>query len=159
MTGLLIAAAASVSSPEAGDLGSVLLWVAVPAVLLGTAAAAAIKRAVLSRPRFSKHRPGLRTFIWVGIADMVAWAVLWPALLALRLRGLESGRVLWVLALLMVVALGYLANRYGFGRAFDPQVAGSIRGTLLAELFTILMPVLSVAFGFAIFWLLGALGV
>jgi hypothetical protein len=59
----------------------------------------------------------------------------------------------------MVVALGYLANRYGFGSAFDPRVAGSIRGTLLAELFTILMPVLSVAFGFAIFWLLGALGV
>jgi hypothetical protein len=159
VTGLLIAAAASVSSPEAEDLGRVLLWVAVPAVLLGTAAAAAIKWAVLSRPRFGGQRPGFRTFIWVGIADMVAWAVLWPALLALRLRGLESGRGLWVLALLMVVALGYLANRYGFGRAFDPRVAGSIRGTLLAELFTILMPVLSVAFGFAIFWLLGALGV
>jgi hypothetical protein len=159
VTGLLIAAAASVSSPEAGDLARLLLWVAVPAVLLGTAAAAAIKRAVLSRPRFREHRPGVRTFVWVGIADMVAWAVLWPALLALRLRGLESGRGLWVLALLMVVALGYLANRYGFGRAFDPKVAGSVRGTLLAELFTILMPVLSVGFGIAIYQLLGVLGV
>lgn len=158
MTGLLAAAAASVSSPEAENLGRVLLWVAVPAVLLGTAAAAAIKRAVLSRPRFAAHRPGLRSFVWVGLADLVAWAVLWPALLALRLRGLESGRGLWVLALLMVVALGYLANRYGFGRAFDPRVAGSIRGTLLAELFTILMPVLSVGFGFAIYQLLGVLG-
>lgn len=159
MTGLLIAAAASVSSPEAGDLGRILLWVAVPAVVLGTVAAAAVKSAVLSRPRFREHRPGVRTFVWVGLADMVAWAVLWPALLAVRIRGLTSGRGLWVAALLMVVALGYVANRYGFARAFDPKAAGSMRGTLLAELFTILMPVLSVAFGFAIFWLLGALGV
>ena len=34
-----------------------------------------------------------------------------------------------------------------------------MRGTLLAELFTILMPVLAVAFGLLIFLVLGALGV
>lgn len=151
-------AAAAAAVPEAEDLGRLLLWVAVPAVLLGTAAAAAIKRAVLSRPRFAEHRPGISTFVWVGLADMVAWAVMWPLLLAVRIRGLESGRGLWVFALLMVVALAYIANRYGFGRAFDPRIAGSVRGTLLAELFTILMPVLSLGFGLAIFGLLRVLG-
>ena len=155
-----VAPFASTTSPaQAEDLGRMLLWVAVPAVILGTVAAAAIKRAVLSKPRFTDHRPGIQAFVWVGLADMVAWAVLWPALLMVRVRGLESGHGLWVVALLMVVALGYVANRYGFGRAFDPSVAGSVRGTLLAELFTILMPVLSVLFGLAIFWLLGKLGV
>jgi len=141
-----------------GDLGQLLVWVAVPAAILGALAAGAIKRAVLSRPRFRDHRPGLHTFVWVGLADLVVWAVLWPALLAVRLQGMSSNRGLWVLALLMVVALGYIANRYGFGRAFDPSVAGNVRGTMLAELFTILMPVLGVIFGIVIFFALGMWG-
>jgi F0F1-type ATP synthase membrane subunit c/vacuolar-type H+-ATPase subunit K len=90
----------------------------------------------------------------VGLADLVAWALLWPALLAVRLQGVSSNRGLWILALMMVIALGYIANRYGFGRAFDPSVAGSVRGTMLAELFTILMPVLAVIFGLVIFFAL-----
>ena len=149
-------AASPIGPPE--DLSQLLVWVAVPAAILGALAAAAIKRAVLSRPRFREHRPGLRAFVWVGLADLVAWAVLWPALLAVRLQGISSNRGLWVLALLMVVALGYIANRYGFGRAFDPSVAGGVRGTILAELFTILMPVLAVGFGIVIFAALGMLG-
>jgi hypothetical protein len=131
--------------PPSGAFGQLLVWVAVPAAILGAIAAGAIKRAVLASPRFLDHRPGVRTFVWVGLADLVAWAVLWPALLVVRLQGVSSKRGLWVLALLMVVALGYIANRYGFHRALHPTVAGSVRGTLLAELFTILMPVLSVA--------------
>jgi hypothetical protein len=131
--------------PTSGAFGQLLVWVAVPAAILGAIAAGAIKRAVLASPRFLDHRPGVRTFVWVGLADLVAWAVLWPALLVVRLQGVSSKRGLWVLALLMVVALGYIANRYGFHRALHPTVAGSVRGTLLAELFTILMPVLSVA--------------
>ena len=90
---------------------------------------------------------------------MVAWAVLWPALLAVRIHGLTGGRGLWIVALLLVVALGYTGNRYGFGRAFDPAIAGSLRGTLLAELFTILMPILAVIFGLVIYWILAAIGV
>ncbi len=149
-------AASPPGPPE--DFSQLLVWVAVPAAILGALAAAAIKRAVLSRPRFREHRPGLRAFVWVGLADLVVWAVLWPALLAVRLQGISSNRGLWVLALLMVVALGYIANRYGFGRAFDPSVAGGVRGTILAELFTILMPVLAVGFGIAIFVALGFWG-
>jgi len=141
--------AASSVTPPAEDLGRLLVWVAVPAAIIGAAVAAFIKRAILSRPRFRSRRPGARTFVWIAIADMVAWAV----------QGVAGQRGLWMIALLLVVVLGYIANRYGFGRAFDPAVAGSLRGTLLAELFTILMPVLSVVFGFLIFWLLRAFGI
>jgi hypothetical protein len=142
----------------AEDLGRLLLWVAVPAVILATLVAGLIKHAILSSPRFRDQRPSWRTFAWVAISDMVAWAVLWPALLVVRIHGLAGGRSLWIIALLLVVALGYTGNRYGFGRALDPAIAGSLRGTLLAELFTILMPVLAVIFGLLIFWLLSLLG-
>jgi hypothetical protein len=159
MTALLssIVAVSAATSP-AEDFGRLLVWIAVPAVILGAAAAALIKRAILSGSRFRSQRPGTRTFVWVAIADMVAWGVLWPALLVVRIQGVAGHRGLWVFALMLVVTLGYIANRYGFGKAFDPAVAGSLRGTLLAELFTILMPVLSVLFGILIFWLLGFLG-
>lgn len=155
----MTAGAFSATTPPAEDLGRLLVWVAAPAVIIATVGAAFIKRAILSSPRFRDQRPSWRTFAWVAISDMVAWAVLWPALLAVRIQGLTGNRGLWVAALLLVVALGYTGNRYGFGRAFDPAVAGSLRGTLLAELFTILMPILAVVFGLLIFWLLGVLGV
>ena len=151
--------AASSAMPPTEDFGRLLVWIAVPAAILGAAAAALIKRAILSGPRFRSERPGTRTFVWVAIADMVAWAVLWPALLVVRIQGVAGHRSLWMIGLLLVVALGYIANRYGFGKAFYPAVAGSLRGTLLAEFFTILMPVLGLGFGFLIFWLLGALGI
>ena len=152
--------AASSIAPPAEDLGRLLVWVAVPAAILGAAVAGGIKRAILSSEKFRSHRPGYLRFIWIAIADMVAWGVLWPALIVVRIQGGgSSNRGLWILALLMVVALGYIANRYGFARAFHPEVAGSFRGTMLAELFTILMPVLSVIFGFGIFLLLVTLGV
>lgn len=156
---MMVAGAPAFASPPAEDLGRLLLWVAVPAVILATIAAAFIKRAILSSTRFRDRRPTWRTFAWVAVSDMVAWAVLWPALLAVRIQGLGGNRGLWILALLLVVALGYTGNRYGFGRAFDPAFAGSLRGTLLAELFTILMPVLAVVFGLLIYWLLAAIGV
>jgi hypothetical protein len=143
---VLLASSGAARLPPTGDPGQVVVWVAVPAAILGAIAAGAIKRFVLAHPRFLAHRPGVSTFVWVGLADAVAWAILWPALLAARLQASSSHRGLWVLALLMVVALGYIANRYGFHRALHPAVAGSLRGTLVAELFTILMPVLSVVF-------------
>lgn len=155
----MVVGATSSTPPPAEDLGQLLIWIAVPAVILATITAALIKRAILSRPRFRDRRPNWRTFAWVAISDMVAWAILWPALLAVRLQGIGSNRGLWIFALLLVVALGYLGNRYGFGRAFDPTVAGSLRGTLLAELFTVLMPVLAVVFGLLIFWILSLIGV
>jgi hypothetical protein len=154
----LISAGASAAAPAEG-LGRIVMWVAVPAVILATIVAGFIKRAILSAPRFRDRRPSWRTFAWVAVSDMVAWAVLWPALLAVRIQGVGGGRGLWILALLLVVALGYTGNRYGFGRAFDPAIAGSLRGTLLAELFTILMPVLAVAFGILIYWVLASTGV
>ena len=156
---ITLAGASAAAASPAEDLGRVLMWVAVPAVILATIAAGFIKRAILSTPRFRDRRPSWRTFAWVAVSDMVAWAVLWPALLAVRIQGVGGGRGLWILALLLVVALGYTGNRYGFGRAFDPAIAGSLRGTLLAELFTILMPVLAVAFGILIYWLLATTGV
>jgi hypothetical protein len=158
LAALLVAALQGTPSP-ADDLGRLLVLVAVPAAILGALVAAVIKRAVLSRPRFRRHRPGLRTFIWIMTADIAVWGVLWPSLLVVRIQGLSGHRGLWVIGLLLVVALGYIANRYGFAKAFDPAVAGSVRGTLLAELFTILMPVLSVGFGLVIFWLLEQFGV
>jgi len=156
---MLLATAPPTAPPPAEDLGRLLMWVAVPAAILGALAATAIKRAILSSPRFRRHLPPIRTFVWIMTADMAVWGVLWPALLAVRIQGLSGHRGLWVIALLLVVALGYFANRYGFAKAFDPAVAGSLRGTLLAELFTILMPVLSVGFGFVIYWLQSTLGV
>jgi hypothetical protein len=156
---VMTASAFPAAPAPAEDLGRLLLWVAVPAVILATIVAGFIKRAILSTPRFRDRRPTWRTFAWVAVSDMVAWAVLWPALLAVRIQGLGGGRGLWIFALLLVVALGYTGNRYGFGRAFDPAIAGSLRGTLLAELFTILMPLLAVIFGVLIFWLIAALGV
>ena len=155
----VIASASPMAPPPAEDLGRLLLWVAVPAVILATIVAAFIKRAILSSPRFRERRPTWRTFAWVAVSDAVAWAVLWPALLTVRIHGIGGGRGLWMIALLLVVALGYMGNRYGFGRAFDPAIAGSLRGTLLAELFTILMPVLAVVFGVLIFWFIAAIGV
>jgi hypothetical protein len=142
----VIATAPPTAPPPAEDLGRLLLWVAVPAVILATI-------------RFRERRPTWRTFAWVAVSDAVAWAMLWPALLAVRIHGIGGGRGLWMIALLLVVALGYMGNRYGFGRAFDPAIAGSLRGTLLAELFTILMPVLAVVFGVLIFWFIAAIGV
>jgi hypothetical protein len=159
MLAAMIASASTTAPAPAEDLGRLLLWVAVPAVILATIVAGFIKHAVLSTPRFRDRRPTWRTFAWVAVSDMVAWAVLWPALLAVRIQGVGGGRGLWIMALLLVVALGYTGNRYGFGRAFDPAKAGSLRGTLLAELFTVLMPVLAVIFGVLIFWILAALGV
>jgi len=156
---VMIASTSAAAPPPAEDFGRLLLWAAVPAVILATIAAGFIKRVILSSPRFRGRRPSWRTFAWVAISDMLAWAVLWPALLAVRIQGISGGRGLWIMALLLVVALGYTGNRYGFGRAFDPAIAGSLRGTLLAELFTILMPVLAVIFGVLIFWLIAALGV
>ncbi len=156
---VFLATAQSSAPPPAEDFGRLLVLVAVPAAILGAIVAAIIKRAVLSRPRFRQQRPTLRTFVWIMIADMAVWGVLWPSLLAVRIQGMSGHRALWVIALLLVVALGYIANRYGFAKAFDPTVAGSVRGTLLAELFTILMPVLSVGIGLVIFWLLMRLGV
>jgi hypothetical protein len=155
----MIAGAFPAAQPPAEDLGQLLVWVAVPAVILAAVVAGVIKHAVLSMPRFRDRRPPWRTFAWVSISDMVAWAILWPALLTVRIRGVDGGRGLWILALLLVVALAYIGNRYGFGRAFDPAYAGSLRGTLIAELFTILMPVLAVIFGVLIYWILHALGV
>ena len=159
MLAVMIASAAAVAPAPAEDLGRLLLWVAVPAVIVATIVAGFIKHAILSGPRFRDRRPTWRVFAWVAVSDMVAWAVLWPALLAIRIQGVGGGRGLWILALLLVVALAYTGNRYGFGRAFDPAIAGSLRGTLLAELFTILMPVLAVIFGLLIYWLLTTLGV
>ena len=153
----MIIAAAAVAAP-AEDLGRLLVWVAVPAVILATITAGFIKRAILSTARFRDRRPSWRVFAWVAVSDMVAWAVLWPTLLLVRIQGIGGGRALWIVALLLVVALGYTGNRYGFGRAFDPATAGSLRGTLLAELFTILMPVLAVVFGLVIYWAISALG-
>jgi hypothetical protein len=154
VTGAYLAAPA-----PAEDLGRLLVWIAVPAVILATIAAAAIKRAILSSPRFRDRRPPWRTIVWVGISDIVAWAVLWPALLVVRIQGNGANRGLWIVALLLVVALGYTGNRYGFSRALSPQTAGSLRGTLLAELFTILMPILAIALGLVLFVVLGALGI
>jgi hypothetical protein len=159
MHAVMFAGASSSAPPPAEDLGRLLLWVAVPAVILATIVAAFIKHAILSSARFRDRRPTWRTFAWIAVSDMLAWAVLWPALLAVRIQGLGGGRGLWIIALLLVVALAYTGNRYGFGRAFDPAFAGSLRGTLLAELFTVLMPLLAVVFGLLIFALLGALGV
>lgn len=161
MNGLSFLLAAGIFAPSApaDDLSTLLVWVAVPAAILGAAAAIAVKRAILGNQRFRSHRPGIRTFVWVGIADLVVWAILWPMLLVVRIQVPSAPRGLWIFGLLMVVALGYLANRHGFGRAFDPKVAGSLRGTLLAELFTILMPFLAAIFGVLIFWILTALGV
>ena len=156
---VMIASAPPSAPPEAENLVRLLFWIAVPAVILATIVAAFIKRAILSSPRFLDRRPPWRTFAWIAVSDMVAWAVLWPALLAVRIQGIGGGRGIWILALLLVVALGYTGNRYGFGRAFDPAIAGSLRGTLLAELFTILLPVLAVVFGVLIFWLIAAIGV
>jgi hypothetical protein len=159
MTTLVLISAGAAAAAPAEDLGRILMWVAVPAVILATIVAGFIKRAILSTPRFRDRRPTWHTFAWVAVSDMVAWAILWPALLAVRIQGVGGGRGLWILALLLVVALGYTGNRYGFGRAFDPAIAGSLRGTLLAELFTILMPVLAVAFGILIYWALATTGV
>ena len=159
MLAVIVAGASAAVPSPAEDLGRLLLWVGVPAVILATIVAAFIKRTILSSPRFRDRRPTWRTFAWVAVSDMVAWAVLWPALLAVRIQGIGGSRGIWIVALLLVVALGYTGNRYGFGRAFDPAIAGSLRGTLLAELFTILMPVLAVVFGVMIFWLIAAIGV
>ena len=157
----LITTAVAAGAPQwpTQDLGRLFVWIAVPAVIFATIIAGFIKWKILSSPTFSQHRPSWRAFAWVGIADMVAWAVLWPALLVVRVQGAGDGGALWIIALLLVVALGYVANRYGFGQAFDPAVAGSMRGTLLAELFTIMMPILAVLLGLLLFWVVSTLGV
>ena len=87
----IVASASPTAPPPAEDLGRLLLWVGVPAVILATFVAAFIKHAVLSSPRFRDRRPTWRTFAWVAVSDMVAWAVLWPALLAVRIHGLGGG--------------------------------------------------------------------
>ena len=55
-------ASASPASPPAEDLGRLLLWVAVPAVILATIVAGFIKRAILSSARFRDRRPTWHTF-------------------------------------------------------------------------------------------------
>ena len=120
-------------------------------------------------------KPGATAANMIPIAIlMVMWVAWYTAIFAyviffglfvdLAIRQWKSRAPLstwihWLAWGLLVVALGYTGNRYGFGRAFDPAIAGSLRGTLLAELFTILMPVLAVVFGLMIFGVLGWLGV
>ena len=151
--------AAPPPAAAAQDIGPLLVWVAVPAAILGAVLAAIIKKAILSRPRYREHRPGVRAFITVGILDLAVWAVLWPTLLAGRIHGVWSQRSHYVVAMLMVIAAAYLANRIGFRSALKPEVAGSLRGTLLADFFTVLMPMLSVALGLLFFWLIATLGI
>ncbi len=143
----------------AQDIGPLLVWVAVPAAIMGAVLAAIIKHAILSRPRYRAHRPGFRAFITVGILELAVWGVLWPTLLVGRIAGAWAQRSHYVIAMLMVIAAAYLANRIGLRSALNPEIAGSLRGTLLADFFTILMPVLSVALGLLIFWLIATLGI
>ena len=91
MLELMSAGAAAAAAAPAEDLGRILMWVAVPAVILATIVAGFIKRAILSSPRFRDRRPTWRTFAWVAVSDMMAWAVLWPALLAVRIQGVGGG--------------------------------------------------------------------
>lgn len=143
----------------AQDIGPLLVWVAVPAAIMGAVLALAIKYAILGRPRYREHRPVIRTFITVGILELAVWGVLWPTLLVGRIAGALAHRSHYVIAMLMVIAAAYLANRIGLRSALNPEIAGSLRGTLLADFFTILMPVLSVALGFLVFWLIATLGI
>lgn len=159
----LSSAAAVLAEPtatavSAQNVGPLLVWVAVPSAIAGAFLALIIKRAILGRPHYREHRPPASTFITVGILELAIWGVLWPTLLVGRAAGVWSQRSHYVIAMLLVIAAAYLSNRIGLRRALNPGVAGNLRGTLLADFFTILMPALSVLIGLLLFWIIATLG-
>jgi hypothetical protein len=159
----LSTAAALLSGPtapaaSAQNIGPLLVWVAVPSAIAGAFLALVTKRAILGRPRYRKHRPTVSTFITVGILELAIWGVLWPTLLVGRAAGAWSQRSHYVIAMLLVIGAAYLSNRIGLRGALNPEVAGSLRGTLLADIFTVLMPALSVLIGLLLFWIIATFG-
>ena len=143
---------------SAQNIGPLFVWVAVPAAIAGALLALVIKYAILGRPRYRTHRPPMRTFITVGILELAIWGVLWPTLLVGRVAGAWSQRSHYVVAMLLVIAVAYLSNRIGLRNALRPEIAGSLRGTLLADLFTVLMPALSIILGLILFWIFAMIG-
>ncbi|MEJ2188326.1 MAG: hypothetical protein P8Y93_02725 [Acidobacteriota bacterium] len=159
----LSTAAALLSGPtapavSAQNIGPLLVWVAVPSAIAGASLALILKRAILGRPRYREHRPPVSTFITVGVLELAIWGVLWPTLLVGRVAGAWSQRSHYVIAMLLVIGAAYLSNRIGLRGALNPEVAGNLRGTLLADLFTVLMPALSIIFGLVFFWLIATFG-
>jgi hypothetical protein len=136
---------------QAQDIGPLVLIVALPSVLLGAAGSVWLKVLLLSRPLYRAQRPRLRRFVGLGLADFAVWALLLPAVLALRLSGQWVYREHMLLALVAAFVCSYLVNYFAFRRALLQAGAGLAAGVLLSALFAIAMPALVFIAGSTIF--------
>jgi hypothetical protein len=136
---------------QAQDIGPLVLIVALPGVLLGVAGSVWFKVLLLSRPRYRASRPRLRRFLGLGLADFAVWALLLPAVLALRIGGQWVYREHMLLAIVAAFACGYLLNYFAFRRTLMQAGTGLSAGVALSASFTIAMPALVFIAGSTIF--------
>jgi hypothetical protein len=139
---------------HAQDVGPLVLFVVLPAILLGAIFSVVLKFGLLSLPRYRQARPRLRRFIGIALADFAIWALALPSGLALRFGTRWVYKEYLPVALILAVAAGYVANYLAFHRTASGGAGGvTAAGMALVFLLTLLLPLLIIAFALVIFWI------
>ena len=139
---------------HAQDVGPLVVFVVLPAILLGAIFSVVLKFGLLSIPRYRQARPRLRRFIGIALADFAIWALALPSGLALRFGTRWVYKEYLPVALILAVAAGYVANYLAFHRTASVGAEGvTAAGMALIFLLTLLLPLLIIAFALVIFWI------
>ena len=139
---------------HAQDVGPLVVFVVLPAILLGAIFSVVLKFGLLSLPRYRQARPRLRRFIGIALADFAIWALALPSGLALRFGTRWVYKEYLPVALILAVAAGYIANYLAFHRTASVGAEGvTAAGMALIFLLTLLLPLLIIAFALVIFWI------
>jgi hypothetical protein len=148
------AALALPASAHAQDVGPLVFFMVLPAILLGALFSIVLKFALLSLPRYRKARPRLRRFIGIALVDLAVWTLALPSGLLLRFGNRWVYKADLPLALISAIAVGYIVNHVTFHRAASGG-AESVTAASMALVFvlTLLLPLLIIAFALVIFWL------
>jgi hypothetical protein len=68
----------------AQNVGPLVFFVVLPAILLGAFFSVVLKFGLLSLPRYKRARPRLRRFIGIALVDLAVWTLALPSGLLLR---------------------------------------------------------------------------
>ena len=142
---------------HAQDVGPLVVFVVLPAILLGAIFSVVLKFGLLSLPRYRQARPRLRRFMGIALADLAIWALALPSGLALRFGTRWVYKEYLPVALILAVAAGYVANYLAFHWAVARGTESvTVVSMALVLLLTLLMPLLIISFVlliFLIFWI------
>jgi hypothetical protein len=150
----VVAAPALPAIAHAQDVGPLVFFVVLPAILLGAIFSVVLKFGLLSLPRHRQSRPRLRRFIGIALVDFAIWALALPSGLALRFGNRWVYKEYLPVALILAVAAGYAANYLAFHWAVSRGAGGvTVVSLALVLLLTLLMPLLIISFVLLIFWI------